>query len=146
MNDINDLILKSLPYGKDFLFVNKIVSVDFKKIETEVKFSSSSFFYSSHFKNNPIVPGVIITESIGQSALVAHLYYILGLDFFTNGTKKFVLTNIQVDFFQSPEFDLTYFVKGENVFFRNNFFRSNAVLVNEKDDLIAQFNGSLKVI
>jgi 3-hydroxyacyl-[acyl-carrier-protein] dehydratase len=146
MSDENDLIIKSLPYGNDFLFVKKIVSIDEHKIVAEVFYPSDSFFYSSHFKDNPVVPGVIITESIGQSALVAHIYFIMGIESFVKESKKCVLTNVQVDFFQSPQFDTTYYVRGEKVFFRNNFFRTNAVLVNENDDLIAQFNGSLKVV
>ncbi len=141
-----DNIVENLPYGDSFKFIKKIISVDDKNIITEVLFSSDSFFYSSHFINNPVVPGVIITEAIGQSALVSHVYFIVGLDSFISQSKKCFLTDIKVEFINTPKFDKSYFVKGESVFFRNNLFRSNAILVDENEVIYAQFSGTLKVI
>lgn len=141
-----DKIVDNLPYGDSFKFVKQILSVDDTNITTEVFFSSKSFFYDAHFIKNPVVPGVIITEAIGQSALVSHVYFIVGLDLFISKSKKCFLTDINVEFINTPKFDKPYFVKGKKIFFRNNLFRSNAVLVDEDEVIYAQFSGTLKVI
>lgn len=139
-------IVDNLPYGDSFKFIKKIISIDQVNIITEVLFSSNSFYYNSHFINNPVVPGVIITEAIGQSALMSHVYFIVGMDMLNTESKKCFLSNIQVEFIKSPEFDKPYYVKGEKKFFRNNLFRSNAVLMDEDEVIYAQFTGTLKLI
>ena len=146
MSSIEDKILENLPYGNSFLFIKKIVSVDRSSIITEVNYPSTAFFYSSHYVNNPVVPGVIITESIGQSALMSHLYFLMGVESFVCKSLKCFLTDIHVEFLDSPKFDTIYMVKSEKKFFRNNLFRATAILVDNNNNIYAQFNGSLKVI
>ena len=66
MNDI----LEKLPYNKPFLFVDKLVNVNNNEVEGIYTFDTESDFYKGHFKNNPVTPGVILTECCAQIGVV----------------------------------------------------------------------------
>jgi len=57
-----------IPHRDPFLFVDKVVEiVEHKKIVTKKTFTSKQDFFAGHFPDYPVVPGVIITESLAQS-------------------------------------------------------------------------------
>lgn len=143
---VYDYILDNLPYGQEFKFVKKINLISETNIATEVEYSSSSFYHSSHFLNNPVVPGVIITESIAQSALVSHVYYLDNINNFLNGSKLCLFSNFAIEFLQPPSFDKTYFVRSEKVYFRDNTFKARASLFDVYDNILANFTGILKIV
>ncbi|MDR1367013.1 MAG: beta-hydroxyacyl-ACP dehydratase [Puniceicoccales bacterium] len=61
--------IKSLiPHREPFLFVDSILSIDEKKITAHKMFSKEEHFYEGHYPNNPITPGVILCETIFQTA------------------------------------------------------------------------------
>ncbi|CAL4320482.1 3-hydroxyacyl-[acyl-carrier-protein] dehydrataseFabZ [Buchnera aphidicola (Periphyllus testudinaceus)] len=67
LNKIN--FLKFIPHRKPFLFVDKIVK--FKKkyyLHSKFKILPENLFFLGHFPKNPIFPGVLILESMMQSA------------------------------------------------------------------------------
>ncbi len=70
-------IKKLIPHRDPFLFVDqcKIVEAGKKGI-SEKFFSEDEYFFRGHFPDNPIVPGVIIVESMAQTAgiVVSHQY------------------------------------------------------------------------
>lgn len=61
-----------LPYGKTFLFVeNATVNCGKSTIETTYSYKPDHPILSSHFVGGPfVVPGVILTEQLCQSALL----------------------------------------------------------------------------
>lgn len=63
-------ILEKLPYTKPFLFVDEIVALSDDGISGHFTFREDSDFYRGHFKNNPVTPGVILTECCAQIGLV----------------------------------------------------------------------------
>jgi len=63
----NEEIKKYLPHREPFLFVDTVTKLNNEKnIEGTVTFPSNSFFLEGHFPERPIVPGVIIVESLAQ--------------------------------------------------------------------------------
>lgn len=56
-----------IPQRPPFLFVDKIISMDEKKISTTLKLSGEEDFFKGHFPGNPIMPGVLLQEAIFQS-------------------------------------------------------------------------------
>ena len=70
MNNISTKILEQLPYSKPFLFVDNILEVDKNHIIGDYQYKKDEFFYKGHFKNNPVTPGVILLETMGQIGLV----------------------------------------------------------------------------
>lgn len=62
-NEIQDL----LPHRKPFLFVDEIVSASQEKITARHIFTRDEFFFPGHFPEYPVVPGVILIETMAQS-------------------------------------------------------------------------------
>jgi len=63
MNEIEKL----LPHREPFLFVDEIVQADEKKIIAKHVFTEKEFFFKGHFPGYPVVPGVILVETMAQS-------------------------------------------------------------------------------
>ena len=64
-----DEIKNFLPHREPFLFIDEIVEVQLgKNIHCILKNSPNDDFYKGHFPNNPIFPGVIIIEALGQAS------------------------------------------------------------------------------
>jgi len=64
---VNDEIKELLPHRDPFLFVDEIVSFDDEKIVARHVFAETEFFFKGHFPQYPIVPGVILVETMAQS-------------------------------------------------------------------------------
>jgi 3-hydroxyacyl-[acyl-carrier-protein] dehydratase len=62
-NEIEEL----LPHRTPFLFVDRIISADSEKIVASHEFTSGEFFFAGHFPQYPVVPGVILIETMAQS-------------------------------------------------------------------------------
>lgn len=70
-------IIALLPYSEPFLFVDEITTVSNKGITGTYTFKETESFYKGHFKNNPVTPGVILTECMAQIGLVSLGIYLL---------------------------------------------------------------------
>jgi 3-hydroxyacyl-[acyl-carrier-protein] dehydratase len=62
MTDVKDF----LPHRDPFLFVDRIEKADAEEIVGYRRFSESDFFFKGHFPGFPVVPGVILIESLAQ--------------------------------------------------------------------------------
>ncbi len=63
-----------LPHRRPMLMIDRVVDFNGDTIATEIDTDPKAFYFDGHFPNNPIMPGVIIMECIGQSgALLAAL-------------------------------------------------------------------------
>ena len=69
-NDIESL----LPHRKPFLFVDEIVSCDDNGSVSTRKFTEEDFFFKGHFPEYPVVPGVILVETMAQAGGAALSY------------------------------------------------------------------------
>ena len=91
-------IISRLPYSAPFLFVDELEVIDENGITGNYTFKPTEFFYQGHFKNLPITPGVILTETMAQIGLVCLGIYLLKDEL--NGTEKTVMafTSMEVEF------------------------------------------------
>ena len=78
-----------LPHRKPFLFVDKLIYADRKRYVGEVVYGADMWFFKGHFPGYPVVPGVILVESMAQcggAGLVASgivrngLFFLIGVD------------------------------------------------------------------
>ncbi|RPG64984.1 MAG: 3-hydroxyacyl-ACP dehydratase FabZ [Flammeovirgaceae bacterium TMED290] len=76
MNDIN-YILEMIPHRYPFLMVDKVMGKkDKSHIQTIKNVTINEPYFSGHFPEKPIMPGVLILESMAQSACLIILDYI----------------------------------------------------------------------
>ncbi len=89
-NDIESL----LPHRKPFLFVDSIDSFDEEGCTCTRKFTDEDFFFKGHFPEYPVVPGVILIETMAQGGGAALSYQKL----FAEGSLFFLATVNNVKF------------------------------------------------
>ena len=69
MNINKDDIKKYLPHREPFLFIDEVVGIKNNEIIHAKKIiRDDEYFLEGHFPNNPIFPGVIIIEALGQAS------------------------------------------------------------------------------
>ena len=64
-----DDIKKYLPHREPFLFIDEVVEIDENEtIHARKLIKPDEYFLQGHFPGNPIFPGVIIIEALGQAS------------------------------------------------------------------------------
>ena len=127
-------IISKLPYSKPFLFVDELLHVDENGVEGIYTFEENLDFYKGHFKDNPITPGVILTEVMAQIGLVCLGIYLLNDGF--NKNRLIALTSIEIDFFKPvfPKEKVT--VISEKIYFRFFKLKCKVMMKNEKGETV----------
>ncbi|TWI00505.1 3-hydroxyacyl-[acyl-carrier-protein] dehydratase [Flavobacterium tiangeerense] len=128
----NQDILYKLPYSKPFLFVDEIISIDENGVEGTYTFDENLDFYSGHFKDNPVTPGVILTEVMSQIGLVC--LGILLLNESLNKNIAIALTSTDIEFLKPvfPKEKVTVF--SEKIYFRFGKLKCKVIMKNEKGE------------
>jgi len=57
-----------LPHRPPFLFVDRVLFCDRDRIVAERTWRADEAFYQGHYPDNPITPGVLLCESVFQTA------------------------------------------------------------------------------
>ena len=61
-------IKKIIPYKDSFLYIDKVLSVDKKKIIAIKEVKEDEYWVSGHFADFPVMPGALIVEGFGQAS------------------------------------------------------------------------------
>ncbi|WP_127140653.1 3-hydroxyacyl-ACP dehydratase FabZ family protein [Flagellimonas marinaquae] len=140
-------IIALLPYQSPFLFVDDIVAVSENQITGHYTFKEDEFFYEGHFKDNPITPGVILTECMAQIGLVCLGMYLVKDELSNSQKPQIALTSHQMDFYLPVLPGQKVIVHSEKEVFRFNKLKCKVKMLNEKEELIARgvISGMLKV-
>ncbi|WP_339881235.1 hydroxymyristoyl-ACP dehydratase [Polaribacter vadi] len=132
-------IIKNLPYQKPFLFVDELTEISENGITGNYTFKENEFFYEGHFENNPITPGVILTETMAQIGLVCLGIFLLKDEILSEDKKpKIALTSNQVDFFLPVLPNEKVIVISEKEYFRFNKLKCKVKMMNEKNELVCR--------
>lgn len=131
-------IIHLLPYQKPFLFVDELMEVNENGVTGSYTFSNEEFFYKGHFVDQPVTPGVILTETMAQIGLVC-----LGL-FIINSLGKQVdgmaMSSNEIDYYLPVYPGEKVIVKSEKVYFRFNKLKCFVEMRNESDQLVCKGN------
>jgi 3-hydroxyacyl-[acyl-carrier-protein] dehydratase len=131
-------IIETLPYQQPFLFVDEILAVNENGISGSYTYHASHDFYRGHFKDRPVTPGVILTETMAQIGLVSFGIYLLSKSLNSIDEIKIALTSTEVDFFK-PVFPAEkVLVKSEKEYFRFNKLKCKVEMFNENGDLVCR--------
>lgn len=104
--DING-IKKLLPHRYPFLLIDKIIEIDRKHCIAVKNVTVNEPFFPGHFPQEPVMPGVLQVEAMAQAAGVLVLNYL-----------------------DEPEKYSTYFLKIDNVKFRQKVVPGTTLLLN----------------
>ena len=139
-------IIKNLPYQKPFLFVDELTEISESGVAGNYTFKDSAFFYEGHFKENPITPGVILTETMAQIGVVCLGIYLLSESVSETKKPQIALSSSDVDFFLPVFPKERVKVISEKVYFRFNKLKCKVQLFNEKNELVCRgtISGMLK--
>ena len=129
-------ILAKLPYSPPFLFVNDLVSVDENGVTGSFTFKEDLDFYKGHFKNNPITPGVILTETMAQIGLVCLGIFLVGKDL--NENSQIGLTSTEIEFLKPVFPGEKIKVISEKIYFRFNKLKSKVKMLNKKSEIVCE--------
>ena len=109
-------------------------------------FKEDEYFYQGHFKDNPITPGVILTEVMAQIGVVCLGIYLLRDEISTTKKPQIALTSNHIDFFLPVYPKERVKVVSEKSYFRFNKLKCKVELFNEKNELVCRgtISGMLK--
>lgn len=130
-------IVHQLPYTKPFLFVDEIIDIHDKGVEGTYRFMPEATFYEGHFKDNPVTPGVLLTECCAQIGLVCLGIYLLG-----NRTEpedlKIGMSSSQMEFLIPVVPGEQVRVVSELVYFRFQKLKCTVKMYNENNKLVCK--------
>lgn len=129
-------IIDKLPYKKPFLFVDELVRVDENGAEGTFTFNADFDFYKGHFKDNPVTPGVILTETMAQIGLVCLGIYLLRNDF--NAESTVALTSSEIEYLKPVFPNEKVTVVSEKVYFRFGKLKCKVKMFNAKDEEVCR--------
>ena len=136
-------ILEMLPYGDSFRFVDVILELSDDHIRAAFTFKPELEFYRSHFKDQPVTPGVILTEcsaQIGLACLGIHL-----LNYKLEG-GMLAFTSSDMEFYRPVFPGETVEVLAEKEYFRFGKLKVETKMYNHEGQLVCKgtLSGMLK--
>jgi 3-hydroxyacyl-[acyl-carrier-protein] dehydratase len=131
-------IIHLLPYQKPFLFVDELTTISKDGMIGNYTFKADEYFYKGHFKNNPVTPGVILTECMAQIGLVCLGIYLFKDEISNRMLSQIALTSSQIDFFLTVAPNEKVTVISEIEFYRFNKLKCQVKMLNKKNELVCR--------
>ncbi|WZL88989.1 FabA/FabZ family ACP-dehydratase [Salinimicrobium sp. 3283s] len=139
-----EYLINLLPYSEPFLFVDELKEVSENGILGTYTFQKDAEFYRGHFKDNPVTPGVILTECMAQIGVVC-----LGIFLLKNeelGSFGVALSNASIDYFLPVQPGEKVTVVSEKIYFRFNKLKCKVQMFNAEEKLVCrgEISGMIK--
>ncbi|MBU4538052.1 MAG: beta-hydroxyacyl-ACP dehydratase [Weeksellaceae bacterium] len=129
-------IFDKLPYSAPFLFVDELLSVDENGVTGTFRFDENSDFYKGHFKNHPVTPGVILTETMAQIGVVCLGIFLHGNQ--VSSETQIGLTSTEIEFLKPVFPNEKVTVISEKIYFRFHKLKCKVKMLNEKEETVCE--------
>ena len=149
---MNNHILNHLPYKSSFRFVDNISMLSEEEVRGDYTLKQDAFFYEDHFVNNPVTPGVIITEIMAQIGLVVMGIFLMLKEtehtFSDDDSMYPLLTSTDVSFFKMVLPGQKVTVVSKKQYFRFGKLKCYVEMLDSEHELVASgtFSGIIKNI
>jgi len=114
-------IISKLPYSKPFLFVDEIIEINENGVKGSYTFDENLDFYKGHFTNNPVTPGVILTEVLNDNF---------------NKETTIALTSTNMEFLKPVFPKEKVSVISEKIYFRFGKLKCKVIMNNENNEVV----------
>jgi 3-hydroxyacyl-[acyl-carrier-protein] dehydratase len=133
-------VLALVPQKPPFRFIDRLVEIDESHAVGEYTFRDDECFYAGHFPGDPVTPGVILTETMCQTGLVALGIFLLGLELPREDVASTVtlFTEANVEFERVVRPGELVRVRAEKIFWRRRKLKSNVELALANGTLVAK--------
>lgn len=118
--------------------MDEITQISENGVSGNYTFKENEFFYKGHFKDNPITPGVILTETMAQIGVVCLGIYLLEEEISSEKKPQIALTSNQIDFFLPVYPNEKVKVVSEKEYFRFNKLKCSVKMYNLKNELVCR--------
>lgn len=118
-----------IPQKPPFGFIDRLVELDGEHAVSEYTYRPDEFFYAGHFPGYPVTPGVILLETMCQTAFALAIY-LLGLEAAPEEIGRIVMmtTESTVEFSRIVRPGEMVRVRARKVFWRRRKLRSEVEL------------------
>jgi 3-hydroxyacyl-[acyl-carrier-protein] dehydratase len=119
-------VLALVPQQEPFRFIDEILELDDDHIVATCRFRKDADFYRGHFPDNPVTPGVILTEAMAQTGVVALGIYLYAKAHSAEELEKMVtvFTDANVEFLGLVKPGDRVITTGRKKFFRRKKLRA----------------------
>ena len=131
-----NFIISELPFSQPFLFVDKLLQIDENGVTGTYMFPEDSFFYKGHFKNNPVTPGVILTECMAQIGLDCLGIFLISAE--ENKKPQIGLSSTEVEFYKPVFPGETVKVISTKIYFRFSKLKCKVEMFDSEENLICR--------
>jgi len=133
-------VLAKVPQQAPFRFLDTILELSDSQITGEYTFKDDEFFYQGHFPGDPVTPGVILTEAMAQTGVVALGLYLLSLTVDEEELSAWTtfFTECEMEFYLPVLPGETVKIVGEKIYFRRMKLKSKVRLYLANGDLAAE--------
>ncbi len=128
-------IFKLLPHRYPFLMIDKVEEIDVEKqyVRAIKNVTINEPFFTGHFPDHPIMPGVLILEAMAQAAGVG-----LKIIFSEYMDKLFVLASIDKAKFRRPVYPGDTLVIEAQGFKKKGYIIKTTAVAKVKDKVVAE--------
>lgn len=133
-------LLALLPQQRPFRFVDEILEIDGKHVIASYRFRENEAFYSGHFPDRPVTPGVVLLEAMAQCGVVIHSLYLLALAASTEEAARYrtLVTGAEVEWLEPVYPGTAVVMHSDLLAWRSRRIRVQVKMHDSKNTLLAQ--------